>query len=126
MAKRQVLEEGLPKHRNPIPTAVKIGNMVFSSAIGGQDPATGQAPPDPERQVQLAFQNVRKVMQNAGGTTDNIAKMTVLLKDMKYREFVNKEWLKMFPDEHNRPARHAVKADLGGDMLVQLEIIGVL
>jgi enamine deaminase RidA (YjgF/YER057c/UK114 family) len=126
MAKRKVLKEGLPQHRHPIPTAVKIGQMVFSSAIAGQDPETGSTPPEPERQVQLAFENVRRVVKAAGGTTDDIAKMTVFLKDMKYREYVNQEWLKMFPDEDNRPVRHAIKADLPGENVVQLEIIAVL
>lgn len=126
MAKRKVLKEGLAHHRNPIPTAVKIGNMVFSSAISGDDPKTESRPAEPERQVEMAFQNVRRVMEAAGGTTDDIAKMTVFLKDMKHREHVNKEWLKMFPDENDRPARHALKADLPGDMVVQLEIVAVL
>lgn len=126
MAKRKVLKAGLPHHRNPIPTAVKIGQMVFSSAIPGQDPKTHTTPPEPERQVELAFENIRRVMEEAGGTTDDIAKVTVFLKDMKYREHVNKEWLKMFPDEDNRPVRHAIKADLPGELAVQLEIIAVL
>ena len=49
MAKRQVLNTGLPRHQNPIPTAVKIGQMVFSSAITGQDPQSGSTPAEPER-----------------------------------------------------------------------------
>jgi hypothetical protein len=32
----------------------------------------------------------------------------------------------MFPDEHDRPARHAVKAELRGEMLFQIQIIAVL
>ena len=126
MAKRQVLNTGLPRHQNPIPTAVKIGQMVFSSAITGQDPQSGSTPAEPEQQVQLAFENIRRLMKAAGGTTDDVAKMTVFLKDMKHREHVNREWLKMFPDENNRPVRHAIKADLPGENVVQLEIIAVL
>lgn len=126
MAKRIVLKEGLPHHKNPIPSAIKIGQFVFSSAIMGQDPESGAIPAEPERQVELAFENIRRVMKAAGGTTDDIAKMTVFLKDMKHREHVNREWLKMFPDENNRPVRHAIKADLPGENIVQLEIIAVL
>lgn len=126
MAKRKVLKEGLPRHRNPIPTAVKIGQMVFSSAIGGHDPETNKSPKEPERQVELAFENIRRVMKAAGGSTDDIAKVTVFLKDMKHRELVNREWLKMFPDEENRPVRHAIRVDLPGELVVQLEIVAVL
>jgi enamine deaminase RidA (YjgF/YER057c/UK114 family) len=126
MAKRRVLKDGLPQHRNPIPTAVKIGQMVFSSAIGGHDPETNKSPKEPDRQVELAFENIRRVMKAAGGSTDDIAKVTVFLKDMKHRELVNREWLKMFPDEENRPVRHAIKVDLPGELVVQLEIVAVL
>jgi enamine deaminase RidA (YjgF/YER057c/UK114 family) len=65
-------------------------------------------------------------MEKAGGTPDNIAHMTVFLKEEKLRDSVNKAWLKMFPDEHDRPARHALKADLRGQFLFQIEVIAVL
>ena len=32
----------------------------------------------------------------------------------------------MFPDEHSRPARHAVKTELRGEVLFQAEIVAVL
>ncbi len=65
-------------------------------------------------------------MEQAGGSPDNIAHMTVLMKDEKYRDNVNTEWLKMFPNEDDRPARHALKAELRGGMLFQIEVIAVL
>jgi len=127
MGKRQVIEgEGLPHHNNPIPTAVKLGAFLFSSAIPGQDPATGQVPADPERQVTLAFENLRRVLEAGGATTDDVAKLTVFLTDLSHRQWVNREWLKMFPDEHDRPVRHAVKSELPGNMVVQLEVMAVL
>ena len=52
--------------------------------------------------------------------------MKVYLKDDKYRENVNGPWVKMFPDEHNCPARHALKADLRGRLLFQIEVIALL
>src|ERR671918_348104 len=126
MAKRKVISAGLPHHRNPIPTAIKFGSMVFTSAVGGQDPITHETPEDAEKQVENCFRTLRRIMEEAGGTTDDIAKMTVYLKDMKYREYVNKEWLKMFPDESNRPVRHALKSDLAGNNAIQIEIVAVL
>ena len=127
MAKRKVISAGLPQHRNPIPTAVKVGNMVFSSAVTGADPSSHETPDDPAKQVENAFATIRRVMEEAGGSTDDIAKMTVYLKDMKYRDHVNKEWLKMFPNENDRPVRHAIKYDhLPANNIVQIEIVAVL
>jgi enamine deaminase RidA (YjgF/YER057c/UK114 family) len=113
-------------HGAPIPMGVKIGGMVFSSAISGRDPESGELPDDPDRQAEQLFRNLSTFMKNAGGTPDNIAHMTVFLKDEKHRESINKEWLKMFPDEKDRPARHAVTTDVRGKVLFQIEIIAVL
>jgi len=126
--RRQVLEVPGVSHGNaPIPMGVRIGNMVFSSGIMGQDPQTHQVPAgDAAKQAELMFQHVKTLVEQAGGSTDNIAHMTVFLKDNSYREHVNKEWLKMFPDEHDRPARHTLLWNLPGEMLVQCEIVAVL
>jgi 2-iminobutanoate/2-iminopropanoate deaminase len=106
---------------------VRIANMVFSSGIMGADPETHQVPAgDAEKQAQFMFQHIKTLVEQAGGTTDNIAHMTVFLKDNAYREHINKEWLKMFPDEHDRPARHTLLWNLPGEMLVQCEIVAVL
>lgn len=127
MAKREVIDfPGMPKHRQPISTCIKIGNMVFTSAINGSDAATETIPNEPEKQIALAFQNMKKIIEAAGGSLDNIAKVTVFMKDLQHRDLVNKEWLKLFSDEKNRPCRHALKYDLGGNMVIQLEMIAVL
>ena len=55
-----------------------------------------------------------------------MAKLTVFLSDDANRAHVNTEWLKMFPDPDDRPARHAVRTDLRRGMLVQLEFIAVV
>ncbi len=126
MAKRRSIHiEGM-EHGAPIPNGVVIGNMVFSSAISGKDAATGVLPEDPDAQAEAMFRNLRLFMEKAGGTPDNVAHMTVFLKEENYRDAVNKAWNKMFPDEHDRPARHALKVELRGKMLFQIEVIAVL
>ena len=126
MAKRQVLEVPGISHAAPIPMGVKIGNLLFSSAIMGEDPETHALPPEPERQAELVFSNLRTLLDRAGGTPDDIARMTIFLKDLAYRDLVNEQWLKMFPNEDDRPARHALQVDLPRGMLIQVEIIAVL
>jgi 2-iminobutanoate/2-iminopropanoate deaminase len=124
--KRRVL--GVPgiEHQAPIPQAVEIGGLVFSSAIFGEDPETGELPPDPARQAELVFRHVRTLLEQAGSGPEAVAKMTIYVADDAYREAVNREWLKMFPDEHDRPARHTVRADLRRGMLVQCELVAVV
>jgi enamine deaminase RidA (YjgF/YER057c/UK114 family) len=82
--------------------------------------------PDRDEQAEAMFRYLRLFMESAGGAPGSIAYIKVYLKEEKLRDSVNKAWLKMFPDEHDRPARHAVKAELRGDNLFQIEVIAVL
>jgi 2-iminobutanoate/2-iminopropanoate deaminase len=126
MAKRKGIHlEGLA-HGAPIPNGAVVGNMVFSSAISGKDPGTGVIPSDPGEQARAMFRNLRLFMEHAGGTPDDIGYMKVYLREEKYREFVNQAWLEMFPEPDNRPARHAIKVELRGELLFQIEVIAVL
>jgi 2-iminobutanoate/2-iminopropanoate deaminase len=113
-------------HNAPIPMGAKVGNMVFSSGIMGTDPSTGQQPADPAEQAKFLFQHIRSFMQEAGGKVEDIGHMQVLLKDDSYRDVINAEWQKMFPDPEHRPARHSVNAPLRGNMLFQVELIAVV
>lgn len=126
MAKRKSIHVDGMEHGAPIPNGVVIGNMIFSSAISGKDAKTGILSSNPDEQAEAMFRNLGLFMEKAGGTPDNIAHMKVYLKEEKFRDSVNKAWLKMFPDEHDRPARHAVKVELRGDILFQVEVIAVL
>jgi 2-iminobutanoate/2-iminopropanoate deaminase len=126
VGRRQTLEVPGVSHDAPIPMGVRVGNLVFSSGVAGKDPADGSLPPDPARQAELMFQNVRTLLEQTGATMDDVARITVYVKDDAYREHVNREWLKSFPDEHDRPARHTLVWDLRGGMLIQCELIAVL
>jgi len=126
MAKRKVIEIPGLAHQAPIPMGARIGNIVYSSAISGIEPQTKSPPQDPDKQAEALFRNIRTFMKQAGGTPEDIIRMTAYLKEESYREAINKEWLKMFPDEHSRPARHAIKIELRGEVLFQIELVAVL
>ena len=127
MALRQrIAGPDIPEHVNPFPAAVKIGNMVFSAATGGDDPETHELPEDEESQIANAFGTVRNIMRRAGGSPANIAKVTVYVRDRTIRPKVNPHWLEMFPDEDDRPVRHMVPVDMPPGLHIQLEFIAVL
>lgn len=126
MAKREVLHVKGSNHQNPIPTAVKIGNMVYTSAIIGSDPETGEMPERVEDEVENLFHYMSEIMELAGGTTDDIAHLSVSVTDREYKKIVNVEWLKMFPNEDDRPARHTTVQDLREGLRVQIEMTAVL
>lgn len=110
----------------PIPMAAKVGNMVYSSGIHAMDPDTGAIPDDPRRQVELVFQHMRTIVENAGGSTDDIAQVIFNIKNDSLRPLVNEEWLKMFPDDGDRPARNTYLVDLGFGMVIHVLMTAVL
>jgi 2-iminobutanoate/2-iminopropanoate deaminase len=127
MAKRERIKgKGITEHPQPFPAAVKIGNMVFTAGISGDDPETHKVPDDVDGQCKNAFKNMRSIIETAGGTVGNIAKVTVYMKDRNDRDTFNKYWLETFPNEDDRPVRHTLANDLGGNRRVQMEFIAVL
>ena len=99
-------------HKNPIPPAAKIGNLMFSGSIQGTDPGTRKLGASLEEQCALMFANVRRIVEGGGGSIDDIIKMTVWMVDRSQpqRDALNAEWVKMFPDPASRPARHTMRS----------------
>ena len=113
-------------HANPIPVASRIGPFLASGALTGRDPETGEMPPDLDRQCANVFSHVRALLAAAGGSCDDVLKMTFHLADPGDREALNREWLTAFPDPAHRPARQAVAARLSGGALVHCDLLAVL
>jgi enamine deaminase RidA (YjgF/YER057c/UK114 family) len=79
-----------------------------------------------EGQCAEMFRVVREIVEAAGGTSADIIKMTVWLRDPGNRDALNAEWVKLFPDPESRPARHTMPLADGGDSLVQCDIAAVI
>ena len=127
MPKRRNVEVPGLEHTNPIPLATMIGPFLVSGGIPGRDSATGKTGADFDTQVVLMFDNIRKVMQAAGGTTDDILKLSVWMNSGESKKTLNEQWTAMFPDEGSRPARHTfVYDDLPLDYEVQCEIQAII
>jgi 2-iminobutanoate/2-iminopropanoate deaminase len=125
--RKSIHVEGFSHGANPIPAASRVGNIVMTGGISGQDPATGKVPEDQKAQVALAFANLEKIMKGAGASLDDIVKLGVVVKSFDLRDEINVQWLKYFPDEHSRPARHVTKYEhFGGTTAIQLEATAVV
>ena len=120
--RRTVIKVPGLSHRTPISLGAKVGNIVHSAPIYGTDVERGMLPSDPAEQAVQMFKNIRRFMDAAGGTIDDI------VKDFAHRDAVDVEWVKMFPDEDNRPSRHAVSEPeiRGGGALFGVEILAVV
>ena len=123
MSRRQTYHVAGFSHANPIPAAARVGPLLMSGLVNGTDPATGKLAEGLEAQCACMFQQVRNVLAAAGGTPDQLVRMTVWLKDRSQRGPLNEQWLAMFPNADDRPARLSLEATgLTAGILVQCEI----
>jgi 2-iminobutanoate/2-iminopropanoate deaminase len=104
---------------------VLVDRVLASSAMFGADQRTGTVPDDAEEEVRCLFENISTVLELAGGSSADVVRMGVLVRDSADRALVNEEWLAMFPDENDRPARHiTVVPNL--PVRVQIEFLALL
>jgi 2-iminobutanoate/2-iminopropanoate deaminase len=108
-----------------MPLGIRVGDIVCSSSIVGQNLQTGYVPPTADEQLDLAFSNMRTLVEQSGATIDNIGHVTFFLKHLQDRSGINRPWLEMFPDEHDRPTYKFMEAPLAGERLVQLQVLAV-
>ena len=122
---KSVYLEGF-SHANPVPVASRMGPFLFSGVLTGRDPATREMPHGLDRQCANVFERVRELMDAVGSGVDRIAKLTIWLADYRDRDAVNREWLAMFPDPAQRPARQCMAATLDGGALIHADLVAIL
>lgn len=125
MIRRSIVVSGLEHGKNPIPVAARRGPLLATGGVHGADRATGTFPGDAAEQVRNAFVNLRAVVEAGGGGVEDIVHVTVFAA-ADVRAMMNEEWVAMFPDREVRPARHLIRQELPGPMLVQLEALAYI
>ena len=115
-----------PAAIGPYSQAVKAGNLLFISGQIPVDPATGEIVEETiQAQAAQSLTNLKAIVEQAGGTLDNIVKTTVFLKDMNDFVEMNRVYKTFFSADC--PARSAVQvAKLPKDVMVEIEAIAVL
>jgi 2-iminobutanoate/2-iminopropanoate deaminase len=103
--------------------AIVANGFVFVSGQGPVDPATGMMPDDFEGQVRQTLANLRTILEGAGSSLDDVAKINCYLSDVtRFREW-NRIYADFFPGAP--PARTTVGCQLNG-ILVEVDCIAVL
>ena len=127
MAKRKSVNYPGYSHQNPIPNGSRIGNIAMSSIMNGTEPGTRNVPPDLAGQVINIFKHIKAFVEAAGGTPDDIIKINFWMKQPSTgRAALNDEWVKMFPDENSRPARHTLVLGADSTHLVTCDVVAVI
>ena len=115
-----------PKAVGTYSQAIKAGETVYLSGQIPLDPATSKLVEGSfEQQVARVFENLKAVAEEAGGSLQHIAKLTVYLADLANYSLVNSAMEKYF--EPPFPARAVVQvAALPLDAPVEIEAVMLL
>jgi 2-iminobutanoate/2-iminopropanoate deaminase len=113
-------------HHDPIPMGARIGDLMASSGVSGVDP-TNSAGLEPVEgaagQAYFGLRNLRTLAEQGGMSADDIGHITVLVQDYADLEVVDQEFLSLFPDPADRPARQVMQLGLQRRSRVQFHML---
>ena len=102
--------------------AVRCGDTVYMSGQIGLDPQTMQMVDGIEAQIVRVFENLKAVAAAAGGSLDDVVRVTVYLTDLAHFARVNEIMATYFREPY--PARAAVGvASLPRGALVEVDAV---
>ncbi|ASJ01253.1 Rid family detoxifying hydrolase [Thermococcus gorgonarius] len=126
MEKQIVIPPGAPSPIGPYsPGILASGRFLFISGQIPLDPTTGKPVEGSfEEKVRQTLRNLLSVVEGAGGSAENVVKVTVYLRDIgKYDEF-NRVYSEFFSE--SKPARAVVEvSNLPKGVDLEVEAIAV-
>ncbi len=108
------------------PLGLRVNDMVYAGSIGGVDPVSGAPAGDLRAQMQAALAQLARLMEQAGGSLDNVARVAGFVTRPEDREPIYEPWDALFPDPADRPAFKALVAPLPAGQLVRLDAVGLI
>ncbi len=111
----------------PYSLGVKTGNLLFTSgAVGWDASEKNVGVGDIKAQTRQAFENIRSVVEAAGGSMENIVKVTVYLTDPDDYPAMNEVRAEVFPKDPPASTAFVVKRLIPPDCLVEIEAVAAL
>ncbi|MGC2450047.1 MAG: Rid family hydrolase [Candidatus Sulfotelmatobacter sp.] len=93
----------------PFSDAVLAGNTLYVAGHIGLDPKTGQAPADPELEAHMVMDGIKKTVEAAGFSMDDVVSVQIFCTDLKLYDTFNAVYKTYF--HANFPARAFVGSD---------------
>jgi len=121
MPKKEVIKVELAAANPNLSPATRYGGLVFVAGQTGRHPVTGQLGTDIREQTRNVLERIKKVLEAAGTSLDNVLTVTTHLTKREDLAAYNEEYAKYFPT--NKPARTTVTAILNApELLVEITV----
>ena len=117
---------GLSLQKGPHPQAVRVGNLLFLSGALARD--TDAEFGDIEQQTEAIFQRIRHIVEQEGGSLENVVKITNFVMDNSpaASEATHRARVKYFGDKLPASTRVRVAALAAPHLLIEIDAIAVL
>lgn len=114
-----------PKAIGPYSQGNVAGGFLFTSGQLPINPETGIVPTSIKDQTKQVLDNLKAIVEEAGGTMEQVVKCTVYIQHMDDFEVMNNVYASYFPT--NSPARATVEVSkMAKDALVEIDAIAAL
>jgi 2-iminobutanoate/2-iminopropanoate deaminase len=126
MTTERITTDEAPRNNNPYSQGVRAGDTLYISGYGPVDPETGdEVAGGPQAQTERVLENIERTVAAAGGSLDDLVKVTVYLTDLDEYDAVNEAYGTQFSS--NPPARVCVEVSrLPDDVSVEMDAIAYL
>ena len=125
MTKQAITSSDAPAALGPYSQAIRAGHTVYLSGQLGLDPKTGNLVEGVEAQTHQVFKNLRAVALAAGGSLDDMVKLSILMQNLGDFAKVNEIMTGYFKEPYPARATYQVAA-LPKGALIEIEGILVL
>ncbi len=121
--------KGTPRQeqRSYSPAVITTGKRtIYLAGFGGAEDESGRSlAGDFDGQVRAAFNNIRKTLEKAGATLDEIVTMTVFVTDMKYGSRFVEIRREFFTKGYPCSAMIGIKELARHEMMLEIQAIAV-
>lgn len=118
----ELVDWGLPPNKGPVSNAVRSGDRVFTVQIP-RDPKTGEVQTgDIRQQTRRCLENLKMVMEAAGGSMADVAQITIFLTDAADAAGMNEVYAEAFSAPYPNRATVVVKELLSPGMKIEMVV----
>ncbi len=126
MTSQPIVTDEAPRNDNPYSQGVRAGDTLYISGYGPVVPETGEdVEGDVQAETKQVIENIAATVEEAGGSLDDVVKVTVYLTDLDEYDRVNEAYGAQFAEVP--PARVCVEVSrLPDDVRVEMDAIAYL
>lgn len=124
MSKREVQHPDKEKSTGAYSAAVEVDGWVYVSGQGPVDPKTAMPVRGTiEEETRYTLNHIKKILEAAGCTLDDVVKSTVHLADIEDFARYNATYKEFFKDVKVLPARTTVQSVLWNAIKVEIDVV---